>query len=406
MQTIRREIPGPADFELGRKRASPLAYVADCPDGPARGLAFLIAGFGGDTDSGYAEALRRHVVETHGLIAVTVRYHCFGSRPATGARLEIEVRDHLAMVGLAALHKVPLGDAGDIVDVARRLAAAGVAADAAAILKPARDEQQNFGITQAMDHLAVLADLLTDGPDFDSRQIVALGSSHGGYIAHLMAKIAPRTLALVIDNSSYTQPPMAYLGAAEATEWAAPLVDGVNLRCRVESAWSLSDRNADNFYDRDRDLIRDVAYPPHLRAVRAAAGETATQFRMVNSSRDTLSPPVLKQRQVAVLRALGFDAQLLIVEEEHLDGRLFKSLDHGLDASLAALFDLGVADLAPRERGVDMTRGTAIVFDGIDKSYRFAHGAVAPFIEGQVSSRFFDDGETPEPVRILAGLAA
>lgn len=406
MHTIRREIESPQDFELGLGRTSRLSYVADCPDGPARGLVFLIPGFGADTDSSYAESLRRHVVEIHGMIAVSVRYHCFGSRPATGAKVEVETKEVLTLIGLAAVHKVKLGDPGDVVDVAKRLAAAGVPAVGRGLLKPAGGESQNFGVVQALDHLAVLGDLLTDGPNFDTRQIVALGSSHGGYIAHMMAKIAPRTLALVIDNSSYTQPPIDYLGMASSVEYTAPLVEGVTLRCRTESAWTFGDRFADTFYDRDRDLIRDMAYPPHLRQARLAAGETATVFRMVNSSTDTISRPSVKQRQVAALRALGFDAQLLIVEEQHLDGRLFKTLDHGLNASLTALFDLGIESLAPRERGVDMTRGTRIAYEGVDKTYQFDHFAHGTYVEGRVTSRFFEEGDDDQAGPVLRWAAA
>lgn len=390
MQTIEREIDGPADFELGRPRTAPLAYTASFPDGPAKGLVFLIPGFGDDTADGYAAALRRHVVEDHAMAAVSVRYHCYGSRPATGAKIEIDGRDIVTLLGLAMRNGVKIGDQQDVIDIAKRLHAGGVAAQARGTLKPARGEYQNFGVIQAMDHLAVLGDLIVQGHDFDRSRIVALGSSHGGYIAHMMAKIAPRTLALVIDNSSYTKPPIDYLGTPTSVEYRAPLSGQVMAFLRLESAWSYLDRSAPNFYDLDRDLIRDMAYPVHIGASRETAGATATIFRMVNSSVDTTSPPDDKRRQVAALRALGFDAQLSIIEEEHLDGRIFKTLDHGLNASLAGLFDMAIDGLEPRDGDLDGAAGTVVSFEGVDKVYTFAHSAQAPYVAGQVTSRFFD----------------
>lgn len=386
MQIIEEEIPGAADFELGRDREAPLHYVAALPEGPAKGLAFLIPGFGGDTDEAYADSLRRRVVDGHGMIAVSVRYHCFGARPATGAKLEVDGRDHLMLLGLAAVHRVALGDPKDLIDVAKRLQAAGVRTTLRATLKPARGEYQNFGIMQALDHLTVLGRLRERGVAFDERRIVALGSSHGGYIAHLMAKIAPRTLAMVIDNSSYTRPPMNYLGQETSSEYVAPLVDGIVLQCRTQSAWTTVDRKADNFYDRNRDLIRDTAYRPHLEIARAAAADRGCVFRMVNSAIDSISPPEMKRSQVAALRVAGFDAQLLVVEDEHLDGKLFKRLTHGLDASLAALFDLAMAELEPRETLLDSDLGADVVYDCVDGSYRFVHSASAPHVTAEVLS--------------------
>lgn len=391
MRTVRHEIEGPADFELGRARTTPLAYTAAFPDGPAAGLVLLIPGFGGDTDSDYAEALRRHVVQKHGMAAVSVRYHCFGARPETGATIEFDGRDHLMLLGIAYAKGVELDDPNDIAELARRLDAAGVETQVRATLRPAHAEDQNFGVLQAMDHLAVVADLQARGETFDTRRIIALGSSHGGYIAQMIAKLAPRTLAMVVDNSSYTQPPMEYLGQAESADYIAPLVGGVMAFCRTASAWSTANRQAPNFYNRDRDLIRDVAYPGYVAATRDQSGETLAAFRMINATVDGISPPHLKQRQAATYRAAGFDADLELVGEAQLDGRIFKQLVHGLDASLAGLLDRAMADLRSRPGPTDAQTGAVVTYECVDSIYSFSHSATAPYIHGAVTSRYFAD---------------
>lgn len=391
MRTVQRSIDGPADFELGRPRAAPLEYTASFPEGPANGLALLIPGFGGDADDGYAQALRRHVVERHGMAAVSVRYHCQGARPATQGRIEIDGRDHVMLLGLALLHKIAVPDPNDLADLILRLAKAGVSADPRATIMPARGEYQNFGVLQAMDHLAVLGDLREQGAAFDPQRIVALGSSHGGFIAHMIAKIAPRTLALVIDNSSYTQPPMEYLGQPASAEFATMLAPGVTAHCRTKSGWTTTHRHAPDFYNRDRDLIRDTAYPVHVAATLAQAGATTTTFRMVNAARDGISPPDHKQRQNAVLRAFGFDSQLSLIDDEQIDGKVFKQVVHGLDASLAGLFDLAIGDLREREGPADAEMENTVTYECVDAVYGFRHSRAAPWIEGAVTSRFFDD---------------
>ena len=124
---------------------------------------------------------------------------------------------------------------------------------------------------------------------------------------------------------------MEYLGQPTSADYIAPLAGEVMAFCRTKSGWTTHNRQAPDFYDRDRDLIRDVAYPPHLATARASAGDEATIFRMVNAATDNISPPHMKQRQIAALQALGFDGQLTLIEKEHLDGKVFKQLVHGLE---------------------------------------------------------------------------
>ncbi|MCW1585564.1 DUF2920 family protein, partial [Campylobacter jejuni] len=74
-------------------------------------------------------------------------------------------------------------------------------------LQPTKNEYQNFGIMQAQDLLNValylknmLLLILWGGIP-----VIMIGSSHGGYLAHLAAKIAPWLIDGVIDNSSYAK---------------------------------------------------------------------------------------------------------------------------------------------------------------------------------------------------------
>ena len=62
-------------------------------------------------------------------------------------------------------------------------------------------------------------------------------------IAHLMAKFAPSTLAAIIDNSSYAQPPMNYLGIGDEGEFTL-LAGAAAMDASVRSAWTVSDRHA------------------------------------------------------------------------------------------------------------------------------------------------------------------
>jgi hypothetical protein len=237
-----------------------------------------------------------------------------------------------------------------------------------------------------MDHLAVLGDIRARGVRFDERRIAAIGSSHGGYIAHLIAKIAPSTLAAVVDNSSYVQAPYSYLGLGVGQEMAWD-VGGVRLVCRVKSPWTLAERNAPGYFDRNRELVRDAGFPPHLAAM-AIQGQGGPRFRLYTSMQDRLASPDDKRRQQLALAAAGLDATLEVVTEDMLDGALFKSLDHGMSASLRRLFARHAAEIAPRETTLDADRGSLVRYDCVDAAYEFAHSATAPYVTGRTAALF------------------
>lgn len=385
MQSQTRTIDGAADFELGHPRARPLSYTISTPDeGEPKGLVFAIPGFGADTATGYAEALRRHICDAHGFAAVSVNYHCVEARPENGGAVGISPREHFMLIGMAAHHGVKVGNYADLNELTSKLAKLGAPIEAYAEITPGGGEYQNFGVVQAMDHLAVLADIVARGPAFNRAHVIALGSSHGGYIAHMMAKIAPGSLSTIMDNSSYTQPPMNFM--AQGVREYHTRMGGVKLLCHVKNGWSLDDRAAANFYDRNADLIRDVAYPPHVAVMRAAAGEGGPGFVMVNAAKDGISPAPLKQRQAAALRATGLAAHIDIIDKPQIDGRVFKELTHGLNASLKGLFDRMLPLAAPRSGPLDCEAATVVDYPCIDTGYRFHHGADG--VRGEVYDLF------------------
>ncbi|HTI66733.1 MAG TPA: DUF2920 family protein [Caulobacteraceae bacterium] len=394
-----REIEGAEDFETGKPRTTPLRYSVAWPEtGPVSGLVFLIAGFGADADPRYAEKLRRHVARSYGLAAVSVQYHCVQSRPETGAALRLDQPQHLQLAGLAQAYGIKVADWRDLAGLCAAFAGTPITPQVPAFLDPPGGDTQNFGLVQAMDHLRVLGDLIARGPAFDVRRVVALGSSHGGYIAHMIAKLAPGTLAAVVDNSAYVQPPTNYGGGGGAAEYLVQY-GGVQLLCRTARAFNFDDRDRPDFYGRDQDLIRDTGYPPHLEAMRAAAPDGGTRFRMANAAIDAISDPQRKAVQAARLAAGGFDVRLRIVTEAELDGRLFKRLVHGLDASLAAFADVHLPDCPARGVEPDLMRGTTVDYACVDQVYRFRHFDRFPYVSGERFDRF------PVPARDEAAAA-
>ncbi|HUO28026.1 MAG TPA: DUF2920 family protein [Bryobacteraceae bacterium] len=377
MGRISREISGAPDFELGLKRTSPVAYHCTLPAGTAKGLIFVIPGFGEDAAAEYNEILRRYLSGRYGLAAVSVAYHASQARPPA-ARIDLSTESVRQAIGHLAANKIRFNVRPNSVDAfLAELGRLETPIRIAAKLIPPNGDYQNFGVMQALDHICVLNDILDSGIAFDRNNILLLGSSHGAYIAHLIHKFAPNTINAIIDNSGYAIPVAQYLGSRPEYYHA---IGNLTLACNIITRWDLTDSYSSTFFGPARYAIRDVSNPGHL-AEDASKTRRPCLFRMLNSCCDPISPLEQKQAQLRALQSNGFDAELRIIGEQDLDGKIFKSLGHGLGASLSGLFDLYADSLTARPTIIDRELRTSLSFACYDRTYSIRHSDTKPYLD-------------------------
>lgn len=377
MEQFSREIDGAQDFELGIARTSKLRYRCAVPPNRAKGLVFIIAGFGEDTAAEYSQLLRRYICGRYDMVAVSVAYHCSESRPPA-ARYELQGDDVYRVLGFLSSKNFHLKlDQANLDKFLSDVNETGVPVQIAANLVPPNGDYQNFGVMQAIDHICVLNDILDSGVEFDTNNIICLGSSHGAYIAHLIHKFAPNTINAIIDNSGYAIPLTQYIGGRpEMFNQRGNLT----LACNVVTKWRFDNNYAPEFFGPARYAIRDAMNPRHIAEV-AARSSRRCQFRMINSTTDGISRLDVKQAQCRILQIHGFDAQLKVVGEEDLDGKILKSLAHGLDASVSGIYDLYAGSIAVQPTTLDRKLETSLSFECYDQIYRFRHRDSAPHFE-------------------------
>ena len=102
---------------------------------------------------------------------------------------------------------------------------------------------------------------------------------------------------------------------------------------------------------------------------------------MLNSSTDGISRPEWKQEQLRALKANGFDAELRMIQQSDLDGKIVKSLMHGMDASIGGIFGLYADRLTANPTQLDRKLGTCLTFECYDYVYRFEHRNAPPYFE-------------------------
>lgn len=377
---------GAEDFELGLKRESPVRYTLTLPDSAEpRGLVFVIPGFGEDSNSEYARKLREFIADQYALASTSVMYHAIQSRPANGGQLGFEDHDIELLTKKLQQYGSPI--ANNIAENVNLLDQAITRAKAenrcniemlflnqyellTSSIYPGQGEYQNFGVMQALDHLYVLGDLLQNVA-FDRGNIIAFGSSHGGYIANLMAKFAPNSFSAVLDNSSYACAPLPYVVGRQlgCHEFLATMSLNIAIACFVVSPWRLHPHEK-NFFSDDRQKIRSFLFDDDIKTM-AAAGGNKTQYRFLHSEQDMIAKVEDKLKMATLLQDNGFDVRISLMGPKDVDGHFVKNLNHGMDLSLKTMFTKLYETIQPRQPQTDFDLNSEITYKGIDMDYTF-----------------------------------
>jgi len=362
MDTRQIDAP-PPDVELGFPR-QPLKYATVLPAagiGPETGVMLFICPWGMAIEDAYVgEKLLPFLADRFDCIAVAANYFGIGVKRRAGRLAEFDGwRGELARRFGAGLLTLPF-DA-----VFAELVRAGVTelpTDLPLILQT-YPEYQSFGLQPALDHIAVLAAVLRDYPVRHDR-IYGFGSSYGGYIACLMLKLMPNSFHAMVENSGFTQALPQEMASTEAQgrNWFDG--KGIRLCCVPASPWTQRDAASKCFITPAVLAIRDCTVPAHYAPSR-------THLTSYHAERDALIPLEAKRRFWTMIGD-KLALRSVAVDDGMIDGRLFKSNAHGMDASLQLLAADGFDGLPARapDATTDFSRGSIVEVPAGDRIYR------------------------------------
>lgn len=343
IEIITHEINAHDDFELNIKRENKLIYHMTInkekrPDG----IIFVIPGFGEDASLKYQENILSHITKEYNLLAVFVEYHALFARPTNGATVKFDPIDTELLIDVIQKYNIQL-DKNNLSFYAIAAAldeqlpnkAVGVLS---ATLFPNKNEYQNFGILQAIDILTVLYHLKYLGHNklIEKSPIIAVGSSHGGYIANLLTKLAPNTFDLIVDNSCYTKPPLQYIvGKEDNITKAEYALRGQKFTISGFTAtyWTKNEKSP-YYFSKSAYEIRDLTNKSH-NEVKINTYHSKTTYISYHSKFDyEIAPYNEKVEYVFLLKSLGANYQFhTIHSEDQIDRKFIKNLDHAMGAS-------------------------------------------------------------------------
>ncbi|WP_103604372.1 DUF2920 family protein [Campylobacter concisus] len=352
------------DIELGIKRSSPLSFYS-CYDNTkdAKALLVIIPGLGEDSDLGYRANLIRTMAETYDVACISVDYHCIGNRPQLGAKFGLDDIDReiltreLSSIGINLPIDLKSIDCHEKVDLLlkflskeiiirkeRGILPADFRLNASITIVPTKNEYQNFGVMQAMDVLnAVLyTKKYINNAKFEYLPVIMVGSSHGGYLAHMCAKIVPWLVDAVIDNSSYAIFLWRLIGFGKEINFTNYFCFGTDTLYQNlyiyffdKTYWTLNEKSPYYFIDA-REEIRNILNLDHLNVQSSYKKPIYVSYHCIFDKE--IAPAKDKIELYEALKKLKFDATLHMVKDEsEVDGKFIKSLTHGMGMSYKLL---------------------------------------------------------------------
>ncbi|MDN2803007.1 DUF2920 family protein [Campylobacter jejuni] len=351
------EIDSCDDVELNIKRTSKLEYRISYDDEKEiKAIVFIIGGYGANANIYFLDSYRNYIAKNFDVVAVHVFYHCFCQRRSDVEKystladftkddlklIEKVLRkynipcDQLAnntvvshceylseiMTELKMLNRLPY-------DFEERLSATFI---------PSRGEYQNFGIMAAIDHINALKDLVKRFPKFADLPKIYGGGVLWGILSLWHSKISSWYVDGVIDNSGSALPPLNYiLGREMEHSYGDYYEDFPHNRIIffLKTHWTRKE-NSPYFFNNENYFIRTLLNKDHL--ILQSQKNKNIIYVSYHSDKDPLTPANFKQQTMQILKILGYDVSLNLIDENKIDGKFIKNLDHGCGIPDKALF--------------------------------------------------------------------
>ncbi|HEF6894644.1 TPA: DUF2920 family protein [Campylobacter jejuni] len=351
------EIDSCDDVELGIKRTSKLEYRISYDDEKdLKAIVFIVGGFGANANISFLDFDREYIAKNFDVVVVHVFYHCFCARQSIDQKYNpklIPNQDDLERVN-GILKNINLGHLSVnkdnfeqiiplIEQKVNKMKQAGLVDESQKIelscdFIPPNGDYQNYGVMAAIDHINALKDLVKRFPKFADLPKIYGGGSYGGYLALLIAKIAPWYVDGVIDNSGSALPPLNYiLGREMEHSYGDYYEDFPHNRIIffLKTHWTLKE-NSPYFFNNENYFIRTLLNKDHL--ILQSQKNKNIIYVSYHSDKDPLTPANFKQQTMQILKILGYDVSLNLIDENKIDGKFIKNLDHGCGIPDKALF--------------------------------------------------------------------
>ncbi|HEC2303852.1 TPA: DUF2920 family protein [Campylobacter jejuni] len=350
------EIDSCDDVELGIKRTSKLEYRISYDDEKdLKAIVFVIGGYGANANIYFLDSYRNYIAKNFDVVTINVFYHCFCQRrsdvlkyDASAKFLEEDLENFSKVLNDFNIDSRNL-NSNNALEYYHHLdhyittlksqgkLAQNYQAKFTSTFIPPNGDYQNYGVMAAIDHINALKDLVKRFPEFADLPKIYGGGSYGGYLSLLIAKIAPWYVDGVIDNSGSALPPLNYILGREMESGCDYVLNSshILIQCFLKTHWTRKE-NSPYFFNNENYFIRTLLNKDHL--ILQSQKNKNIIYVSYHSKEDPLTPANFKQQTMQILKILGYDVSLNLIDENKIDGKFIKNLDHGCGIPDKALF--------------------------------------------------------------------
>ncbi|EDG1783123.1 DUF2920 family protein [Campylobacter coli] len=350
------EIDSCDDVELGIKRTSKLEYRISYDDEKdLKAIVFIIGGYGANANIYFLDSYRNYIAKNFDVVTINVFYHCFCQRrsdvlkyDASAKFLEEDLENFSKVLNDFNIDSRNL-NSNNALEYYHHLdhyittlksqgkLAQNYQAKFTSTFIPPNGDYQNYGVMAAIDHINALKDLVKRFPEFADLPKIYGGGSYGGYLALLIAKIAPWYVDGVIDNSGSALPPLNYILGREMESGCDYVLNSshILIQCFLKTHWTRKE-NSPYFFNNENYFIRTLLNKDHL--ILQSQKNKNIIYVSYHSKEDPLTPANFKEQTMQILKILGYDVSLNLIDENKIDGKFIKNLDHGCGIPDKALF--------------------------------------------------------------------
>lgn len=296
-------------------------YFSEPENGPNEdtGILLLISGFGGHANSNVYKKMRREFADQYNLIVVQCDF--FGSEFMQtlfkNPKITIPNEELNLLYTEQELQHLRLSGF-NISDTIRLSKERNINLTLQYQLEESIENFNDMSIMQALDNLTAVCyvlNILKDNKiNINSRKIIAYGQSHGSYLAYLCNALVPDLFTMLIDNSAWCYP--VFLDAYRTLYQTVNGVDAClyirYLATKMKMDRELLDLN--KLYAQIDNHCKIISY---------------------HGIDDTLVSPQGKKEFCSSIS----NCEYYEINAETVDGKIFKSSVHGLDADFLHMFD-------------------------------------------------------------------
>lgn len=283
------------------------------------GILLLVPGFGGNIDSNVYKKMRQQFADQYSLVTVQCDY--FGSKfMQQDYKIYCDVEDYFSHFTNEEIEKIK-NNPDIFFDI---LLQYNIQVEAVAELEEDANEFADMSYMQAIDQItaieAIKLILQENELSFNKHKIFGFGHSQGSYLLHLANRLSPGLFTVIFDNSAWVEP--VFLHEPRVFEQLlGKAIININFNYIAQ-----------NFFEDKQALSLNELYKNF--------DNHAFIYSLLGTT-DNLVNVEEKRQALNNMQHVIYQ----VIDEEQVDGKIFKSTDHGLDADFLELFNYLMAQV-------------------------------------------------------------